>query len=271
MYYHMTRLALLFLVLVVPAVNSLIACAYRCDPQWEGLDSGACFNGDTCPDPYNCPDCPDVESICYGLPYQPGPGDILLHDAVLFDDQYEDDCEGYIDAWENKEALARRADLYVGLGRNFSSSKDYQTAIKINATAGDSDKVSFADRAQAWGGVVKSILGKCVGIGGDAAVKCKDWDHILKEGMDGGQVRDCLMDCAAMIGIEAAEDIACNGMLSATGPAAQLICNGVSRLLAPVNKICDKYVVQPVIKAADAVADAVGSAVKSVGHWFHFW
>ena len=266
------RSAALLLCYSVGAVRGLIACAYRCDPQWEGLDSGACFDGDSCPDPNYCPNCPDIESICSGLPYQPGPGDILLHDTVLFNEQYEDDCQGYIYAWENKEALGKRNELYKAIGRhNYSTSAAYLANFRSNVSSSDSDKVSFMDRGKTWGGVVKGILGKCVGIGGDAAISCKSWDAILKEGMNGGQVRDCLQDCAAMIGVSAAESVACNAALSATGPAAQYICDGVKSLLGPVNKVCDKYVVQPIIKVADKVEDAVSSAVKSVGHFFHFW
>ena len=48
----------------------------------------------------------------------------------------------------------------------------------------------FFERGQTWSSVLKSVLSHC--IGKDTKVlKCESWDKILKEGMDGGQVR-CL-------------------------------------------------------------------------------
>ena len=70
--------------------NAMIACAYRCDPQWPGLDTGRCLaNSESCPDPM---DKAVTDDICWGLPFQPGPGDILFHDAIPFDDS--NDCQG---------------------------------------------------------------------------------------------------------------------------------------------------------------------------------
>ena len=67
----------------------------------------------------------------------------------------------------------------------------------------------FFERGQTWSSVLKGVLSHC--IGKDTKVlKCESWDTILKEEMDGGQVRDCLQDCTAMEGISKLEDAACS-------------------------------------------------------------
>ena len=244
--------------------HGLIACAYRCDPSWPGLDNGMCVDDDSCPDTM---DKKVTDDICSGLPFQPGPGDILFHDAVLFSDA--DNCQSYINAWENKDALAKRRSIYA-LHAN-SSKALYQANISSMVEDKDDDKVSYDERGEAWSGVMQGLMSKCIGIGGSAVESCKSWDEVLKSGMNGGQVRDCIQDCAAMEGLDVLEDFACKYAASEAGPFADVICSGVEKLLEPINEAVDKYVVQPIIKVADKVEDAVVSAGKAIGHFFHFW
>ena len=248
-----------------------VACAFRCDKYWPGLDTGRCFNGDTCPDPM---DKVVTDDICWGLPVQPVPGDILLHDTVLFDNA--PDCGAYINAWENKAALAARQEMYSRLAvRNVTGTAAYVASAELgtalNATADKKDKISFSDRGSTWDSVMQGALSKCVGIGGKAAYACKSWVDILKDGMNGQQVRECIQDCAAMLGIEALEQYVCHWAAASTGPFVDTICGAVGSIIGPVNAVADKYLVTPIVKVATKVEDALYSAGKFIGHVFHFW
>mmetsp|Transcript_73095 Transcript_73095/g.152598 ORF Transcript_73095/g.152598 Transcript_73095/m.152598 type:complete len:168 (+) Transcript_73095:97-600(+) len=143
--------------------DALIACAYRCDQDWPGLDTGRCIDADACPDTMSSQVTND---ICWGLPFQPAPGDILLHDQLPF--QTQENCQAYIDAWENKAALKhRQTHVYARRLRKAES----EIGVVLSEAGGE-DKVPFDVRGQFWGQVATTLASKCVGIGGEAAASC---------------------------------------------------------------------------------------------------
>lgn len=257
------------IVATLATVRGLIACAYRCDPQWAGLDNGACIDDDSCPDTMDPVVTNPNDGICAGLPYEPSPGDILFHDAVLFSDV--DDCNSYIAAWENNDALTKRRRIYAAYANK--TKLQYQADVSSMVEVADQDKVGYDKRGETWSGILQGLAAKCIGIGGEASASCKNWTQVLQSGMNGGQLRDCLQDCAAMEGLDVLEDYACKyaAVYLGVGEGADIICQGVEKLLEPVNKWVDTHVVQPVIKVADKVEDAIASAGHAIGHFFHFW
>jgi len=226
------------------------ACAYRCDPSWPGLDTGACSDAETC---WDTMDSYVTDSLCWGLPFQPGPGDILLHDQVPFESQ--EACEAYIATWQNKQALK-------GNGTRANASA---------ASPLESDKVSFEDRGKTWSGVTHALLAKCVGIGGEHAELCPGWSDVLRDGLTGKQLQDCINACLLEFGEEELEHMACEYALSETGPAAGVICEGIEKfLLEPVNKFVNKYIEEPIVHACEKVEDAIGGALHKIGCWLGF-
>eukprot|EP00930_Biecheleria_cincta_P096386 TRINITY_DN88247_c0_g1_i1.p1 TRINITY_DN88247_c0_g1~~TRINITY_DN88247_c0_g1_i1.p1 ORF type:complete len:252 (+),score=49.27 TRINITY_DN88247_c0_g1_i1:66-821(+) len=233
------KLALCALVTLLPrSVDGLIACAYRCDPSWAGLDTGKCIDADSCPSP----DSSEVENvICWGLPFQPGPGDILLHDMVPFDTQ--DDCNAYLDSW--KSDGQRNAMQTSG-----------------NSSAAGSDKTSFPDRGQIWS-TAFDVIKECVSV-----PECQQ----LVKGATGKEVQDCLNKCAFEYGEDRFEEWMCkSASMEYTGGLVNWFCDhALSYVMEPVNKFLNKFIEEPVVKVAETIEDAVASVGKKIASFFHF-
>lgn len=215
--------------------SALTACAYRCDPDWAGLDTGACYDGD-CPSP----DSEDVGNVlCWGLPYQPGPGDILQHDEVPF--ETEDACNSYLNSWKS------------GGQRGNATG---------NLSASGSDKTPYPSRGQVWS-TTMGILKECIGV-----VECKD----LVKGMTGKEVQDCLTKCAFEYTEDKLEEWACDyASTQFTGGLADWFCdNALGTIMQPINKFLNKYIEQPVVDVVEKVEDAVASVGRKIANFFHF-
>jgi hypothetical protein len=217
--------------------DALTACAYRCDQNWAGLDTGVCYDGDDCPSP----DSDYVAtSLCSGLPFQPGPGDILLHDAVPFDST--DACDAYLASWRSTGELGN---------------------LTARLTASGSDKTPYPTRGQIWS-TTMGILEKCVGVD-----ECRN----LVKGLTGKEVQDCFNKCAFEYGEAQLEKLACDAALAVqTGGLAYYFCNyAFGFIMQPINNFLNKYLEEPVVDLAETVEDAVASAGRKVAHFFHFF
>jgi len=220
------------IVVDTPEDDELTACAYRCDPDDPFLDAGICYNGD-CPSP----DSSYVQNtICWGLPFQPSPGDIELHDEVPFESS--DGCNAYLTSWMSS-----------------SSSPGKYT--------GRSDKTSYPDRGQMWQATM-GMLEKCVGV-----PECQGLVH---GNLTGQEVQDCINKCSFEYGEEQLEKWICDyATASFTGGLATFFCNSVlGVILQPVNKFLNKFIEQPVINVVTKVEDAVQSIGSKIAHFFHF-
>ena len=213
-----------------------IACAYRCDPNWSGLDNAQCYDMDECPSP----DSQEVaEGLCWGLPYSPSPGDILLHDQVPFESQ--EACQEYIDSWKS-DALQTGTTLKAGVG---------------------GDKTDFASRGQMWSTVVSTLLQDCYSVD-----SCKD----LLQGFTGQQVQDCIDRCAYVFGEQKLEEALCDAVAgSATAGLAVFFCHtALPHILEPVNKFLNKYIEDPIVHAAESIQDASMNFARKVSSFFGF-
>jgi len=225
---------------VYSQADAVTACVYRCDRDWPGLDTGICKN-------YGCPSPDSWEvsnNICWGLPFAPGPGDILQHEIVPFATQ--DACEAYLSSWQSRQELA-------------SSS---------NLTRSNSDLTSYEDRGQIFNFVTTELLGQCT-----QHRECQAIIH----GPTGKDLQNCINECIIEIGTPMAEKYLCDAAVgyfsggTATG-LAKFFCNhALSTVMEPINQFFEAHFEQPIVNIVDHVENAVASIGRAVTHFFNFW
>merc|ERR1712146_859661 len=92
------------------------------------------------------------------------------------------------------------------------------------------------------------------------------------KGMNGKEAQDCLNKCAVEYTEDKVEEWMCDyASAQYTGGLADWFCdNALSVIMEPVNKFLNKFIEEPVVKAAETVEDAVASAGKKIASFFHF-
>ena len=229
----MMRVGLLVTLVTAVKGQGTTACAYRCDPSWPGLDKGVCYNGE-CPSP----DSQYVaDTLCSGLPYTPGPGDILLHDQVPFTSS--DVCQQYVNSWESQSKLSNSSGLMV----------------KGN------DVTDFTSRGKMWFSVVSFLIQDCGSLD-----ECQDLIH----GATGKQVQICIDKCAFEFGEQKLETALCDLVGgSSTAGLAVFFCHTLfPKIMQPVNKILNKYIEDPIIHAVESIQDAATNFAQKMGSFF---